>query len=468
MTGFLFNKRQMWEDVGYIPHAGQVPFHEAMADFRFFIASCGRRFGKSQMGGHELAAEALYTYYNQKGLSRFGKRREFWIVGPEYSDAEKEFRVLWHDLEQLGLIDFLDRPGSYNDPINGNMHVSLWDGKFQVHAKSAKYPDTLVGEGLHGVILSEAAKLKPSVWPKYIRPMLTDYRGWGALTSTPEGKNWFYDLWMLGQNPDQPEFWSIRAPSWMNNHLYPLGAADPEVESLRNSMSAEKFNQEIAADFTEFVGRVFKDFEEETHVGNFAYNPRLPLFMATDYGFTNPNVALFIQTDIWDNVTVVGEYYQSHRTAAEFARDLEEDPKLGPLSRAAVALYPDPEDPAASAELSNRFGLSIMGDTGGELNDRLDLIRRWLKIPRELEHLPFGHPERQPKLKVDFSCPHLIDEMGEYRYPETKREGANNPEKPLKEKDHAPEALGRFFGGHYKRKVQPNQRAKVKTARTRR
>jgi hypothetical protein len=71
-----------------------------------------------------------------------------------------------------------DKPGTYNNPLGGDMHVSLWDGRFQVHAKSAKYPDTLVGEGLRGLVLSEAAKLKRIVWEKHLRPTLADYKGW--------------------------------------------------------------------------------------------------------------------------------------------------------------------------------------------------------------------------------------------------------------------------------------------------
>ena len=80
------------------------------------------------------------------------------------------------------------------------MRISLWDGTFIVAAKSAQYPERLVGEGLNGVILSEEAKLKDKIWPKYIRPTLADYNGWSFHSSTPEGKNWFYDLWQTGQD----------------------------------------------------------------------------------------------------------------------------------------------------------------------------------------------------------------------------------------------------------------------------
>jgi hypothetical protein len=55
------------------------------------------------------------------------------------------------------------------------MSIVLWDGTFVCTAKSARYPDRLVGEGLSGVVLCEAAKLKRPIWPEYIRPALSDF-----------------------------------------------------------------------------------------------------------------------------------------------------------------------------------------------------------------------------------------------------------------------------------------------------
>jgi hypothetical protein len=456
---------RIFESVGYDPHDMQRSVHAAARDSRFRVVCAGRRTGKSTIGGHELTAKAIHAFY-RKDLDPFTRRSEHWIVGPEYTDAEKEFRVLWGDMQRLGIP--MDRPGSYYDPIGGNMHLKLWGGRFQVHCKSAKYPDTLVGEGLESVILAEAAKLKPIVWSKYLRPTLADYarEGYGdaLMTSTPEGKNWFYEMWQVGQ-ARRSGFWSIRMPSWANNIVFPEGRYDPEILSMSEGISEEKFKQEIGAEFTEFVGRVFKDFDEESHVMDRPFNPRWPLYIATDYGFTNPNVALFIQHDNWDNVWVCGEYYQANRTSEEFARDILEDPNLNYMLPYARMLYPDPEDPGASATLSDKWKVAIGGNTGGMLQDRLDLIRRWVGIGPEFIEFNKDHPDWIPRLVVDRSCKNLIREMQDYRYPETKSE-LNGHENPMKKDDHAPEALGRFFGGHYSHTVSGNK-ARQSTAKVR-
>ena len=452
----------VFSEIGYSPHQVQQRIHRRINEKRFRVVCAGRRTGKSTLGGHELTIRALQAKLRYNELEPFGRRAEYWIVGPEYSDAEKEFRVLWNDLTTLEVP--LDHPGSYNDANGGNMHVSLWGGRYQVHAKSAKYPGTLVGEALEGVILAEAAKLKPSVWTKYIRPTLADYRGWALFSSTPEGKNWFYEQWQRGQRGDA-NWWSVRMPSWTNNILFPQGRYDPEITDMEAEMTEEKFNQEIGADFTEYVGRVFKDFDEEIHVGHHFYNPNLPVYLATDYGYSNPTVVLFIQTDVWDNVYVIGEYYHQHKTIDEVAQEIWVHPRLGSLVRVARDLYPDPEDPGLSQVLSNAWKVDIHSGTGGLIKDRVDMIRRGLKIGPE--YLIHGHPERAPSLFFDHSCINTIREMQDYRYPEVKDELTQDPkENPLKKNDHCPEALGRFYKGHFSRQYEQQGTARQRTARS--
>ncbi len=435
---------RVFERVGYAPHSGQRLIAAAKAKYRFRIVCAGRRTGKSTHGGHELTAHAYEAYFKQDQLDPYTNRMEYWIVGPEYSDAEKEFRQVYSDLERLEFP--FDHPGTYYDAVGGNMHISLFGGRFQIHAKSAKYPATLVGEGLNGVILAEAAKLKASIWPKYIRPMLVDSRGWALMTSTPEGKNWFYDEYIRAKT--NPEYWSIRMPSWTNDILFPLGIKDPEVASLGEGLTDEAFNQEIGAEFADYVGKVFKDFDTEIHCKPLSYNPALPCYAAVDYGWTNPFVWLLLQVDRWDNVFAIGEYYKREKTIPEIADELRQRNLVPPNL---VRFYPDPASPGSSAELSDLLGIPYGGGTGGEIETRLNLERKWLAIPKSLRHLPFNHPDRKPKLFVDpLKCPEFVREHDAYRYPETKGEqGSESPEKPLKKDDHTPEAMGRFFIGHF-------------------
>lgn len=467
----LLNQWQVWDSIGYRPHTGQMKIASSSARMR--VAACGRRFGKSDIGGHDLVVEALATQTQMERLLDQAKRREFWIVGPEYSDSEKEFRVAWNELKRLGVP--FDKPGSYNDPIGGNMHLSLWQGTFQLHAKSAKHPETLVGEGLSGVVMAEAAKLKERVWFKYIRPTLADFNGWALLSSTPEGKNWFYRQWQAGQDPERINWDSWRMPSWMNPYVYKKPTKGPDVRLLQGLLQAhgetrtpraiieelglliddeildfmedltdESFNQEIAADFTEFVGRVFKEFDEEVHVGSPKWDPKARHYAAVDYGFTNPNVWLLIQLDAFGNMYVLDEVYERNLTADEFADEI--------ISRGlhnVSAFFPDPASPGDTATLEKKLKVRAVGGTGGLLTDRIDAIRKALRVRPVVKHLPIGHPERLPRLIIHRRCKNMIHEFNEYRYPNKKENilGDEKPENPMKKDDHTPEALGRFLAG---------------------
>lgn len=439
--------RAHWAQIKYRPHLGQRKIQASTSRHR--VAACGRRFGKSQIGGHEVSLQPKITEIVLHQLEESDRRHEIWCVGPEYSDSEKEFRVVWNDLKRIGAP--LDRPGSYYNPSlpASDMVISMFNGKLLIKGMSSKYPDTLVGEGLVGVVMCEAAKMKATVWSKHIRPALSDERGWSLWLSTPEGKNHFYEAYQRGLDPAHPAWSAWRMPSYANNFVFPLGADDPEVHEMKSEMSQQRAEQEIEASFTDYVGAVFKDFDEEIHVGDIKYRRDLPIYGACDFGWTNPFVWLAIQVDVWDNVYVLGEYRCTGKDINEIAEALQE----WPLAKHCVKLYPDPAEPDDAHVLSGFLHCAVNGDTGGEKKYRLEYIRNALKqVPK---HLPDGHPEKHPKLLIDRSCAGLIREMQDYRYPENKSEVRPNKEEPMDKDDHAPEALGRFYRGHYGPLVAP-------------
>lgn len=453
-------------EIGWAPHALQEEVVSSPA--RFKAVAAGRRSGKSDVGGHLLIPEFFLTYGQQNDLLERSKRREFWVVGPEYSDAEKEFRVIWNSLKKLG-VEF-DKPGSYYNPDSGQLDLSCCKGTFQVHGMSAKYPDTLVGEGLSGVILAEAAKLKEKVWTKYIQPTLADFAGWALLTSTPEGRNWFHDVYLLGQDPRNTDWKSWRFPAWVNHFVYKtptlardvrkiqrilrmpdypamgtlqkMFTVDSEILSRLMSMTEETFNQEIAALFTEFVGKVFKAFDEQYHVRELTYNPDWRTFACVDYGFTNPSVWLLCQEGHWGEINVLDELYVTGLTPLEFAQEI----KARGLAPASLqTFYPDPASPGDTRQLEKTLGIKHTPSAdkdGAGLKERIDAIRRGLKPM--LHHIDADHPDNRPQILFDHKCANCAREFDIYRYPE-KRDESNGSELPMKKDDHTPEALGRFF-----------------------
>jgi hypothetical protein len=502
--GEFLNPWDIWdhEAVAWGPHPKQQEIATDTTRHRLWCA--GRREGKSNFGGHAPLPFVFLAATRAKELAKQGKRMEIWIVGPEYSDGEKEFRVFYNKCKALELP--FDRPGTYNSPLAGNMHVSLWDGAFQLHVKSAKYPETLVGEELTGVILAEAAKLKPVVWTKYIRPMLNDQKGWSIHTSTPEGKNWFYDNYIRGQKPGT-NWKSWRTPAWLNPHVYTEPTVTADVyflldmvrkypsESAQNLVKhfdltidseiveniednpVEVFKQEIAADFTEYVGKVFKDFDPDYHVGSLTFHPDWETFAAIDYGYRNPNVWLLGQIGPHGEINFLEEVYERGLTDPEFAKEIRRR-QLNPSILKFI--YPDPSSPESTAVLVDELRVTAKPHTGGELEVRLNMIRKALKkgiidydgvydTRTKKDHRP-GSSFR-PQIMFDFKCPRTINDFEAYRYPKDKEDldsptSTNTYESPVKVDDHGPEAVGRFFAGRFGVALTtPQQTSRVSKAR---
>lgn len=487
------------------PHSAQLEVMEDPA--RMKICPCGRRLGKSNFGGHEFIPEAIRAKMLAPYLQGEGKRLEFWIVGPEYADSEKEFRVFYDKATKLGM-EF-DRPGTYYSVQSGDMVVSLWDGAFILQAKSEARPTSLVGEALSGVIMAEAAKMKENTWTQLIRPTLADFNGWALFTSTPEGKNWFYRMYLDAIKRNNPGWAGFRIPSWRNPHVFTeSGRAgqrdvslipkseftvdahvsrllqimsqhpeytafeiitregliiDGEIAQMANDLTIPMFTQEVAADFTDFVGKVFKEYDEETHSRLLPYNPGWETIGAVDYGYRNPNVWLLVQIGPYGEINVIDELYQENLTPAEFAYEILRRDLLPDTCK---EFYPDPASPGDTATMQNIFmargkNCRARPHTGGELRDRLNLIRLALKdriTDHELSAPLWKTAERtkdykRPRLMISTRCVKTLYEFGEYRYPEKKDEqqetSTDRFENPMKKDDHTPEALGRFLAGRY-------------------
>lgn len=417
MPSPVIDKELLFEKIKYKPHSEeQWLIHNSKARFR--IPCCGRRFGKSQSAGHEMT----YNLFVPESYN--------WICGPTYKLGEKEFRVVWYDLKALKLLDKCTTK-TYN--VNqGQMRIVTPFGSV-LEVVSAEKQDSLVGEGLHSVIMSEAAKHKMSTWQMYIEPALSDHRGSAIFPSTPQGFNWYKGLFDMGQMPDHPDYESWRFPTWTNKAMYPGGYDDPELARIRGTVSKQYWDQEYAADFTSFEGQIYPEFREDIHVKKINFVPGWFNALAFDFGFVDPFCCYDIMVDPSDNVYVWREYQVTHLSVWQHANIIKN--RENPEGYHINMMYADPAGAGDIATLELVLGKVFADRVSWE--EGVEAVRRWLK--------PYNGP---PKLFIDPSCIHLRRQLGQLRRKES-REGHNERIGQHDYDDHGPDALRYFFSQHF-------------------
>lgn len=434
--GPTFRKDKWFEQTDYVPHPGQKLVH--YDSHRHRVLSNGRRWGKSFFGAKEIEGFAFVKNY-------LGEPMRGWIVGPNYNDAEKEFRIIYNTFKKLGIDNISHK--FLNNSENGNMRIATNWG-FDLECKSAQKPESLVGEGLDFVLLAEAGRHKRHTFTEYIRPALSDKRGLSIMSGVPEDaneSNLLYWGYLRGMDPNYPTWKSWQLPSWTNTHVFPGGRNDPEILEAEGDLTEDEFNRQYGGQFVLKRGRVMKEWDDQVHIGDLQYNPDWPLYAAVDFGYTNDWVWLWIQVDPLDKrVYVIQEQRFRMRDTDDITRNvILHNPLLSKL----LVVYPDPSSPDDAAIIKRNLSVAIGNNTGGEIKTRLQLIRQSLKL--KPDHLPDDHPEKLPGLIVDRSCTKLIWEMREgYRWPEGGGDAKNASEIPQDVDNHGPEALGRFYKGH--------------------
>ena len=115
---------------------------------------------------------------------------------------------------------------------------------------SAEAEDNLRGDTCHFMYIDEAAFIKESTYTEILLPMLTRTKGRLAMFSTPNGKNWFYDLYEKGLKKENHSLvYSISATYLDLKDQDDYQDILRVIEALRSSMSANSFNREVMGEF---------------------------------------------------------------------------------------------------------------------------------------------------------------------------------------------------------------------------
>lgn len=229
------------------------------AQERFQIVCAGRRWGKTKIAV-------------KKALRECRKDRQIvWWVAPTYKVVRRAYR---ETLKQIP-------PGVLSKPAP----PPTADGRLLLHFKSgsrmefysAENPESMVGEGVDYVVVDEAAVMNERVWLQIIRPTLMDTKGSALLISTPRGLNWFYDVWVRGQDEQQQDYRSWRFPTSASPYI-----DDAEIREAEQTLPAVVYEQEILAEFVSNAAAVFRINEDTALKPMIEVTKDMPIVMGID------------------------------------------------------------------------------------------------------------------------------------------------------------------------------------------
>lgn len=160
---------------------------------------------------------------------------KIWWVAPTYPIAME----IWRDLKRATRLASIDK--------SEQEHRIVLPGGGSVSVRSGDDPGSLVGVGLDGVVIDEAAKLRAEAWYESLRPTLADQAGWSVFIGTPKGvTNWFHELFRQAGESEGWERW--QRPTSDNPVIPP-----EEIEAAKRD-SPRSFGQEFEAKFMELEG----------------------------------------------------------------------------------------------------------------------------------------------------------------------------------------------------------------------
>lgn len=234
---------------GYMPHFYQLWFHCSQVDkrltrWRSLVA--GRRGGKTLSAAWEMA----YYMCNpaQWWIDVHGEHNKekawWWFLAKDHTVGLAGRLAFREVMSKTGLQPNIDYKENRNDQF-----FEFRDGS-RVDFRSAEHPQSLVGAGLNGIWIDESAKIPNEEAWLTVRPSLSDKRGIGIFTTTPEGKNWFYNTFHSPEAQRDSNISRVEYRSIDNTYFH-----TSEWEEQLSKYPPLAFKREYMASFDAFSGR---------------------------------------------------------------------------------------------------------------------------------------------------------------------------------------------------------------------
>ena len=365
-------------------HAKQMEVYQSDARFRVVVA--GRRWGKTALSRVLIIRASKLP------------RQKIWYVAPTYRMAKQ---IMWTDLLEA-------LPKRWIAKVNEtSLTITLINGS-RIELKGADKADSLRGVGIHFLVLDEFQDMSEETWTRVLRPTLADTGGHAIFIGTPKAYNHLFELYKYGQDKTKKD--KKQWESWQFPTITSPFIPEFEIEAARADMDEKSFKQEFEASFETMSGRVYYPFDRPEHVGQYAFNPLLPIWVGMDFNI-DPMSAVIYQPQGSGELWAIDEIVQFGSNTEEMCKELD---RRFWRYQTGITMYPDP----AGGQRQHARGetdLDILRENGFKkikyrrkhplVADRVNAVNRMLRTA-----------DGTVKMRIDARCKHLISALEQTIY----------------------------------------------------
>ena len=243
-----------------------------------------------------------------------------------------------------------------------------------------------------------------------------------------EGKVW-PKFWTC--NPESPEHYVLK--DYIQNENIDIRnwhfvlddnpiLSDEYKDEIKSVYTGVYYDRYILGKWVLAEGMVYEEFDPGANIIEPLVLPDSWMRVrGVDYGYTNPFVCLWGAVDHDGRLFIYDEHYQAKTLIKDHAHVINN--RIGQYAWTVAD-----HDAQDNAEMRDQ-GIYTR-------NAKKDVILGIQKVKRRLVMQPDGYP----RLFISRTCKNLLREFGLYRWADPK-EGRNDKEEPIKENDHAMDAL---------------------------
>lgn len=360
------------------------PAQRIIADspFRFRVAVCGRRFGKTHLAIRELAKYA-----------RIPDQR-VWYVAPTYRMAKQ---IVWKKLKKkLMAINWVKKVNEQD------LTLELVNGS-EISLRGADNYDSLRGVGLNFLVLDEAADIDKEAWYEVLRPTLSDTQGHALFLGTPKGMNWFkeiYDNFTTKKN-------------WMSFQFTTIDGGnvpEDEVEQARQDLDARTFRQEFMATFENFSGIIAYAFGQHNIKPAEPVTATEPLILGTDFNVNPMSCCVMRRTK--DGLHCLDEIVLHSSNTNELIDEIRNRYPKNPIT-----IFPDPAGVQRKTSANGNTDIKLLENAGFTVryHRQHPQVKDRINSANSLFH---HRDDDTTRFYIDARCKHTIKSLQQFCYKE--------------------------------------------------